>query len=85
MIGTTTDVNEVSYIYKVERDAGKDYARTYEVAVFAKPGNRINILIESTTAHGSRTNVGSIVIPLPDDSDERGMLADALSTFIREA
>jgi len=86
MIGKTTGVDSTAYTYKVERDHGAvDFVRTYEVGVFSKPGARVNILVESTIEGGPTTNVGSIVIPLPDSPEEREAFADALSTIIREA
>jgi hypothetical protein len=86
MIGKTTEVNSTAYTYKVQRDHGTtEFVRTYEVGVFSKQGGRVNILVESTVEGGSRVNVGSIVIPLPDTTEEREALIYYLSTIIREA
>ena len=86
MIGNSTTIHDEVYTYKVVRDHGTtDFIRTYEVGVFSKPGNRVNILVESTAKGGPTVNVGSIIIPLPDTTEEREALADALSTIIREA
>lgn len=86
MIGKTTQIDGEAFTYKVKRDHGtNDFVRTYEVGVFSRPGARVNILVEATVEGGPTTNVGSIVIPLPDGTDEREALIENLSIIIREA
>lgn len=86
MIGKAAEAQTKPHTYKVERDHGTtDFIRIYEVGVFPAAGNRLNIIVESNVVGGPKTNVGTIVIPLPDTTEERETLIDALSTFIREA
>jgi hypothetical protein len=86
MIGKAAEEQTKPYTYKVERDHGTtDFVRIYEVGVFPIVGGRLNIIVESNVVGGPKTNVGTIVIPLPDTAEGREALIDTLSTFIREA
>lgn len=86
MIGKAAEVQIKPYTYKVERDHGTtDFIRIYEVGVFPAIGGRLNVIVESNVVGGPKTNVGTIVIPLPDTPEDREALINALSTFIREA